>query len=140
MRKRADRSARPIKSEAAAGYVKRTPDELARFKNTVYGFWRACAPRCQRAKACTGEQPQKCFDRFWAATPESHKEYIRALIRARAAGANPADSTKAAEAALAACLAREADEASATAPAPTPPSDQRAQATSQPPMPRARVL
>jgi hypothetical protein len=125
MRKRADRSARQVKSEAAAGYVQRTPDEVARFKNTVYGFWGACAPRCQRAKACTGEEPQKCFDRFWAATPESHKEYIRALIRARAGGASPADSTKAAEAALAACLAREAEEASTVMPAPTPPSDPR---------------
>jgi hypothetical protein len=125
MRKRADKSARQVKSEAGAGYVQRTPDEFARFKNTVYGFWRACAPRCQRAKACTGEQPQKCFDRFWAVTPESHKEYIRALIRARAGGASPADSTKAAEAALAACLAREAEEASTIMPAPTPPSDPR---------------
>jgi hypothetical protein len=140
MRKRADRSARQIKPAAGADNVRRTPDEFARFKNTVYGFWRACAPRCQRAKACTGDDPHECFNYFWAATPESVKEYIRALIRARAGGASPAVSIKAAEAALAACLAREADEASATAPAPTPPSDQRAQATSQPPMPRARVL
>jgi hypothetical protein len=140
MRKGYYKSARSAELEAAEEEVRYTPEEWARRKNNFLKFWRACEPRCKRAKACMGDQPEACFDRFWSATPLPQKQSLRMAIKARAAGASVADAIKAGNEAEAACLKEQAQHASVAAPAPTPPSDERAQATSQPPMPQVRML
>jgi hypothetical protein len=68
---------------------------------TAFRFWRRCRKAgCRRAHACTGGDPQECFDRHWASFPQRAKVWLRAGIKARAAGRSLQDATRDADAEL----------------------------------------
>ena len=146
MRKELNKRASLAPPQDEDGAVNYASDEWVRYKNTIFSFWRVCdLPRCTRAKACKGEKPQQCWDLCWSAMPESHKEGIRAMIRARSGGASSADTIKAGDEAEAACLQRLAEDeayeraaaaAVSTASLPLAPE----QPALQPPMPSLRRL
>ena len=72
------------------------PEVFARHKNNRLKFWRMCLrPRCQRGKACLGDDARACFTRHWAIVPEDFKMWLRFAMKARAAGATVQEAMKA---------------------------------------------
>jgi len=84
------------KANAASG----TPPRYAReFAAAWFVFYEVCEHRdCRRAKRCTGGAMPPCFAAFWPLVEEREKIRFRAILKARADGADVASAMAAGEA------------------------------------------
>jgi hypothetical protein len=85
-KKMPERQRQAIEAKFQAAFAERH-DGVRRIINDYFEFWRLCgAKRCQRVSRCAGDS-HTCFERWWPVTPERHKVYFRAAIKAINAGA-----------------------------------------------------
>jgi hypothetical protein len=65
----------------------RIRDRVRRKINTHFKFWVVCpTTRCRRARRCEGNDPYRCFSRFWGYVPEEHKMMYRAGVTGHGKG------------------------------------------------------
>jgi len=85
-KKMPERQRQATEAKFQAAFAKRR-DGVRRITNDYFEFWRLCGEkRCQRVSRCAGDS-HACFERWWPVTPERHKVYFRAAIKAINAGA-----------------------------------------------------
>jgi hypothetical protein len=96
MRKRSKVKAQTTSAREAEDDEMDDPEVFARHKNNKLKFWRMCLQRrCQRGKACLGDDARACFTRHWAIVPEHWKMWIRFAMKARGGGATVQEAIKA---------------------------------------------
>ena len=116
-------------------------DEYRVAVNNALQFWRMCREdACRRNHACSGDM-HECFQRHWAMNSQDEKAWLRAALKAMAAGLSPGEILHAADAAQAQHLELTATLDSAkVAAAPSPQSAATPAPVAAPPMPRIRQL
>jgi hypothetical protein len=119
----------------------RAHDARKRMMCNTFRLWEVCdAPACRRAHSCVGDM-HACFERQWAAIPEEEKAWLRAGIKARAAGLSSAEAARAADAEVArhnelmASLNARVSRGAVASPI----SDAASQQGNEPPAPRIRL-
>lgn len=126
----------PEQAQWSADY-KREMDRRHRMVVDAFKVWSFCPHKaCRRGSACQNADPGACMRDFFDAMPESEKQYLRLVVKARSAGLSPEEADREAR--------RRLDEhrqattepmPPAPPPEPVPPPAVRAKRAARPPQP-----